>query len=57
MDPYERTHLGDGAREEKYKAGETVIRQGEMGDKFYMISDGELVASKVDEDGIPCKQY
>jgi cAMP-dependent protein kinase regulator len=46
MDPYERTHVCDGIKEQKIKKGEYVIRQGETGDKFYMIEEGVLKATK-----------
>jgi CRP-like cAMP-binding protein len=49
MDPYERTHLGDGAKEEKHKAGDVIIKQGDEGEGFYMISEGELLATQVKE--------
>ena len=51
MDPYERTHVCDGIKEQKFKKGEYVIKQGDKGDKFYMIEEGELVATKI-QDGI-----
>lgn len=51
MDPYERTHVCDGLKEQKFKPGEYVIRQGEQGDKFYMIEEGSLKATKVNEKG------
>ena len=50
MDPYERTHLCDGAKELKFKPGDVIIQQGEHGDKFYMISEGELTALRKDHD-------
>lgn len=40
MDPYERTHLCDGIKEVKHKAGEFIIKEGELGDKFYMVDEG-----------------
>jgi cAMP-dependent protein kinase regulator len=50
MDPYERTHVCDGIKEQKFIQGEYVIKQGDKGDKFYMIEEGELQATK-SEDG------
>jgi len=47
MDPYERSKIADVAVPVKYKAGEYVIKQGESGDKFFFIEDGEAVATKV----------
>ena len=46
MDPYERSKIADALREERYKKGETVIREGDIGDKFYLISEGESIATK-----------
>ena len=47
MDPYERSKIADVAVPKKFKAGDYVIKQGEHGDKFYFIEDGEAVATKV----------
>lgn len=46
MDPYERQKLGDALTEKKFKQGEFVIREGEIGDIFYIVSQGEAVATK-----------
>jgi len=46
MDPYERSKISDVALPVQYKAGETVIKQGEPGDKFYFIEEGEAMATK-----------
>lgn len=51
MDPYERTQLCDGIKEQKYEPGEFVIKEGEQGDKFYMIEEGELIATKTLQKG------
>lgn len=40
MDPYERSKLSDALKEEKYKKGEYVIREGEIGNCFYIIIEG-----------------
>lgn len=45
MDPYQRSQLSDGMREEKFNKGDYVIREGEKGDKFYIVENGELIAT------------
>ena len=47
MEPYERSVLSDAFIEENFKAGSVVIRHGEEGNKFYLVEEGELVATKV----------
>jgi CRP-like cAMP-binding protein len=56
MDPYERSKLGDAFIEEKYKKGDYVIREGEIGDKFYIVADGEAIATKMVGEGKEPKQ-
>jgi len=46
MDPYERSKLGDAVREERFAKGAYVITQGDNGDKFFMITEGEAIATK-----------
>lgn len=46
MDPYERSKIADVAIPLKFKPGEFVIRQGEQGDKFFFIEEGNAVATK-----------
>jgi len=47
MDPYERTKLGDVMKHANFKAGETIIKEGEEGDVFYIIEEGTAKATKV----------
>lgn len=47
MDSYERSTLSDAFVEEVFKAGDVVIKSGEEGNKFYLVEEGELVATKV----------
>jgi cAMP-dependent protein kinase regulator len=49
MDSYERSILSDAFIEEKFKAGDFVIKQGEEGNKFYLIEEGVCVATKGEE--------
>ena len=51
MDPYERSKLGDAVREERFKKDEYVIRQGDVGDKFYILDEGTAIATKTQPDG------
>lgn len=51
MDPYERSKIADALKEEKFKKGEYVINEGHIGDKFYLIIEGEAVATKTLETG------
>ncbi|CAD8047856.1 unnamed protein product [Paramecium primaurelia] len=46
MDPYERSHVADAIRSANFQKGDFVIREGEQGDIFYMIEEGELIATK-----------
>ena len=46
MDHYERSKLADAIKEEKFQPGEYIIRQGEEGNIFYMIMEGEAIATK-----------
>ena len=60
MEPYERLVLSDAFTEETFKAGEFIIKQGEEGNKFYLIEAGEAVATKmltVEEEAKEVKHY
>lgn len=47
MDPYERSKLGDCVKEEHFKNGDFIIKENEEGSKFYLISDGTCIATKM----------
>ena len=51
LDPYERSRLGDAIVEEKFKKDDFVIREGDIGDKFFLIVEGTAIATKVLEEG------
>lgn len=46
MDPYERSQIADALQAETFAKGDHIIKEGDIGDKFYMIIEGEAVAMK-----------
>ena len=50
MDPYERSQIADALKSEHFKKGDHIIRQGDIGDKFFIICEGEASALKKIED-------
>lgn len=60
MDPYERSQIADALRSVSFIQGEYVIREGEWGEVFYIIEEGQAVATKTLTPGQPpaeVKQY
>lgn len=51
LEPYERSKLSDCLELETYKKGDEIIKQGESGDKFYLVQDGTAEAIVTDETG------
>lgn len=49
MDDHSKESFLDILKEEKYEEGQYVINQGESGNKFYIILQGQLVAEKSTE--------
>ena len=48
---YERSQIADAIKEENFKKGDQIIKQGDEGSIFYMISEGEAIANRVFEPG------
>ncbi|CAD7960814.1 unnamed protein product, partial [Amoebophrya sp. A25] len=46
VDGYERSHIGEGLGAESFAAGDVIIREGDTGDKFYIVEDGHCEAVK-----------
>lgn len=44
MDHYERSKIADAIKEVKQKKGDVIIKQGDQGDLFYIIIEGEAHA-------------
>lgn len=56
LKPYERAKIADALETVKFKAGENIITEGEPGDNFYMLENGEAQAHKSGVDR-PVKDY
>jgi cAMP-dependent protein kinase regulator len=56
MEPYERSLLSDAFVTETFKAGDKIIKAGEEGNKFYLIEEGELIATKTGANGEETKE-
>lgn len=56
MDAYERQKLADAFKEETFKKGDYIIKEGEEGNIFYFISHGEAVATKTLHSGEEAKE-
>lgn len=46
MDPYERSQIADALQADNYTKDQAIIKQGDIGDRFYLILDGEAIAYK-----------
>ncbi|KAK7695531.1 hypothetical protein QCA50_000167 [Cerrena zonata] len=50
LGPEERSKIADALVSRVYSDGEAVVRQGEMGDTFFFVEDGEAIVTKRFED-------
>lgn len=46
VDPYERSKVADALKTQTYEAGDEIITEGQEGDTFYLLLDGEAEALK-----------
>jgi cAMP-dependent protein kinase regulator len=53
IDSYELSQIGDALKTATFHQGDYVITQGEMGDVFYIVEEGEAEATKTVEPGKP----
>lgn len=56
MEAYERTNLCDALHTETYNAGDVILKQGDRGDKFYILEAGECTATKVYVEDTPAQE-
>lgn len=46
MDAYERSQLADALKTEEFADGAVICKEGERGDTFYIVEEGQAVATK-----------
>ena len=51
MDPYERNQIADVLKDLNVSTNQYVIKQGQTGDKFYIVVKGEFAAIKKNQKG------
>jgi len=54
MDAYERSQIADALKSESYDDGQTIISEGEVGRKFYILEEGQGVVMK---NGVKVSEY
>lgn len=56
MDDYERSQVSEAFKDFNFKAGETILKQGDEGKEMYFLVQGEAYATKVLNDGEEAKE-
>ncbi len=57
MDHYERSKMADAIKETKVASGDVIIKQGEAGEVFYILVDGQAIATLNDNKDKPVMNY
>lgn len=60
MEDYERSQISEGFHDQKFEAGQSIIRQGDEGRELFFLVEGEAAATKIlnpGEDAKEVKQY
>jgi cAMP-dependent protein kinase regulator len=52
LEPYERHKIADALESVSFNDGEVVIKQGDVGDAFYIVEAGEAVVTQTDNNGV-----
>ena len=55
--PYERSKIADALEPRRFKSGDTIIREGDPGEDFFLLESGEAEVYKADAGPGPVKQY
>jgi cAMP-dependent protein kinase regulator len=56
VDAYERSKIADAVKRVKVPAGEYIVKEGEKGDVFYFVEEGEAYATKTVTQGEAAKE-
>ena len=56
LNPYERSKIADALETQKYAAGQTIIKEGDPGESFFILESGEAEVHKKGEKN-PVKVY
>lgn len=56
METYERNQIADALKTESYKAGSVIMQQGDAGEKFYIVEDGQCIAQKTFVEGAAAQE-
>lgn len=56
IQPYEKEQLCDALKSEDFEEGEYVVKQGDSGDKFYLVAEGCLIAEKQETPSDECRK-
>lgn len=56
IQPYEKEQLCDALKTEDVEEGQYVVKQGESGDKFYLVAEGSLIAEKQESPSCQAKK-
>ena len=56
VDSYERMQICDAVKTSSYQMNDYIIKEGELGDVFYILEEGECIATKTLEPGKPTKE-
>ncbi|KAH6697598.1 camp-dependent protein kinase regulatory subunit [Plectosphaerella plurivora] len=51
LTPYERSKIADALETQKYSSGQSIIKEGDPGDAFYLLISGEADAFRTDTEG------
>ncbi|CAE7333273.1 pkaR [Symbiodinium pilosum] len=51
LESYDLMQLADCLQQQTLEAGETILKQGDTGDTFYLVEEGDLVATKSRDGG------
>jgi len=52
LEPYERHKIADALESVTYNDGEIVIKQGDVGENFYLMESGEAAVFQEDDEGV-----